>query len=192
MKRIILSSLLLSSLSLLPSCGNGNGNTNNDTATVGEKIDMAADSVKAAANNVVNPNPDEDFLKDVSKANAHEILMLQDGIDKGTNKELKAHAKMMLADHKKVDADLKAYAAKKNFVLPTDTPDPDDITAAAGKDWDKAWVDEMVDGHDKTINRFEKAQTDVKDDELKTWIMNTLPTLRHHMDMVKGLQDKMK
>ena len=54
------------------------------------------------------------------------------------------------------------------------------------------WTDEMVDAHEKTISRFESAQKDVKDEELRTMITNTLPTLRSHLDMMKGLQAKMK
>ena len=49
----------------------------------------------------------------------------------------------------------------------------------------------MVDAHQQTIDKFQQAQNDVSDPDLKTIITNTLPTLHKHLDMCKVLQAKM-
>jgi len=130
--------------------------------------------------------------------NAMELKVLQAGMDKGTSKELKAHAKMMIADHKKLGAKVKAYADKKSYSVPMDdNGKADDALSSidknsAGKDWDKAWADKMVDAHQNAISLFEKYATTVKDPELQNMITDALPTLRSHLEMVKNLQSSLK
>lgn len=41
------------------------------------------------------------------------------------------------------------------------------------------------------IDMFEKGNNNVNDAELKAWIQQSLPTLRAHEDMMKGMEDKM-
>lgn len=182
------------------SCNNNNESTTTTTedstkmsSSVTEKVNEATTNVKEAAVH----NPDSTFVAEVVVANNEEIRLLQEGADKGTSKELKSHAKMMIADHKGLKKKMEAYAASKNYpVMNNDEGDAakkiSDMSSKTGKDWDKEWVDAMVSGHEKTIGKFEGAQGQVNDQELKTMITNTLPTLRSHLEMVKGMQDKMK
>lgn len=168
---------------------NSNGDSTADSTT---RLEAAIDTMTSKVDNALTPNPEQDFVSDVVKANRHEIMMLQDGIDHGTSKTLKANATKMLADHKKMGDEVMAYASKKNLALPEEDHDMDHIDAKAGKDWDKEWADDMVDGHEKTISRFEKGQNDVTDPELKDMITKTLPTLHNHLDMTKQLQNSLK
>ena len=120
--------------------------------------------------------------------------MLQAGIDKGTDKMLKQDAQKMIADHKKLAGQMKDYCSKKNMAMPAmdNNMDMSAMNDKTGKDWDKAWVDMMADGHKSTIARFEKGQNEVTDADLKSMITMTLPTLHKHLDMVQQLQSKMK
>jgi putative membrane protein len=168
------------------------------------KVDTMAQDVKKAAQNVASDvrdamtsNPDSSFAVKAATANMAELKVLQAGLDNGSSKELKAHAKMMMADHKKLGAGMKAYADKKGYTLPADDGGKgDDVIASLGKnnkgaDWDKAWVDHMVSAHEDAISMFEKGQKDVKDDELRTMITNALPTLRAHLGMMQEMQKGM-
>ena len=198
--------LLIAALSLTAACNNsGSSTTTTDsTSTMSAKVDTAVKDIKQGAENVaadvknaIDGNPDSNFVVKATVANMEELKVLQEGWDKGTDKELKAHAKMMIADHKKLGVKVKDYSAKKSYALPdNDNSKGDDAVASLnkntkGKDWDKAWVDKMVDGHKDAIDLFEKYQDKVKDADLKAMITSTLPTLHSHLDMVKQLQDKM-
>jgi putative membrane protein len=142
-------------------------------------------------------NVDSNFVATVAAANSTELRILEAAGSRGTNKELKVHAKMMIADHKKLGEGVKAYAQKKNYPLPADDGSEaknklDGLDKnAKGAAWDKAWTDEMVNAHQDAINLFEKNANDVKDDELKKMINDALPTLHKHLDMMKDLQGKM-
>lgn len=177
--------------------------TNSDTTTtVKDAVNNAATDVKqtvdtamADAKRAINGNPDSNFVVKVTNANRNEIAMLEAGVKMGTSKDLKAHAKMMLADHNKLAKKMDDYAKAKNYpVMPKDkaTDELADMNDKKGMDWDKAWTDKMVDGHNKTIKTFEDGRNDVKDPELKSIIDNTLPTLHSHLDMVTNLKNEMK
>ena len=201
--RTTLQFLLIASLLATAACNNEQtAKTENMADTVAARVDTMAKNVKQDAQNVANEvkddlsgNVDSNFVVKASVANMTELKVLQAAWDNGTSKELKAHAKMMIADHKKLGTGMKAYATKKGYVIP-DNDKSDDVLnninkSSKGNDWDKAWVDHMVSAHEDAISLFEKGQNNVKDAELKTMITNALPTLHAHLDMMKQLQDKM-
>lgn len=186
-------------------CNNAQNNKVADMAdSAAAKVDTAAQAVKQDVQKVANDidnaltgNPDSNFVVKAATVNMAELKVLQAGIDNGTGKELKAHARMMMADHKKLAEGVKKYADKKGYILPADDNGKGDEALAKinagnkGKDWDKAWVDHMVSAHEDCIAMFDKAQATVKDDELRTMITNALTTLHSHLDMMKKMQDGM-
>jgi putative membrane protein len=187
----------------------GCGDSGNKTAqsivdSTVQKVDTAMSRVKEGAEKVaddvkaeMHTNADSDFVVKAALANSTEEKVLQAGINKGTDKDLKAHTRMMLADHKKLGAKVKAYAAGKGYILPVDDNGKGDDAISTldknskGKDWDKALTDHLVSAHQDAIAMFEKGQSDVKDADLKAIIDGALPTLHSHLDMMKQLQDKL-
>lgn len=161
-----------------------NDHDNNDTTIVG---------TNGHDNPAVNDR-DEDFIEDAIEANAKEMAWLKQGIDLGTDAELKTHAQHMMTDHEQMDKDLKAYATKKNISLADvdmDSYDRINLDEKKGPDWDEEWADEIVDMHEKTIKKFERNQDKVADAELKDMITKALPTLRSHLEMATKLEDKL-
>jgi putative membrane protein len=183
------------------SCNNANNTSQN--AVDSTKSSDSSTSLREATNKAttsmaekMEKNPDSNFVVDVVMANGEEIKVLQAGEDMG-GKSVKEHARMMLADHKKLAKEMDDYAAKHNYtVAPADrdkqVSEVDDIKKKTGKDRDKEWVDFLVGAHEKTIGKFEGAQNNVKDADLKTMIGNTLPTLHKHLDMLNKMKDEMK
>lgn len=188
------------------SCGNNSttSSTTTDSTTMSNTVvdsnktailtDSTANSKMNNAPAASNVDKNTEFVNDVTKANNGEIQMLQSGIDNGTNKMLKDNAKKMIADHKSLAKKMSDYAAKNNITVADadGMPDMSSLNGKTGNDWDKAWVDMMVEGHQKTIDRFNKGENEVTDPELKGMITKTLPTLHKHLDMVTALQNKMK
>lgn len=174
---------LLSSTALF-SCGDNTGDHTDDHA-----------DTTTTTNTGMNDNRDDDadFLSDAVEANTMELRALTLGEQKGSS-EVKSHAQHMIADHKQLGEQVASYISSKSLTLEdVDTNDVDNDlnNKAAGKEFDKAWADKMVNDHEKVIRMFEDAQDDVKDPELKTMITNAIPKLRSHLDMSKQLQEKM-
>jgi uncharacterized protein (DUF305 family) len=61
----------------------------------------------------------------------------------------------------------------------------------SGSEFDQAYVNKMVLGHEKAISKFETAAANLQDPDLKKYAEKTLPTLRHHLEMAQDLQNKL-
>ena len=156
---------------------------------------MAGTDTMAAG---MNGSPDQDFATKASSGNLAEIRAHQAALDKAITPDVKKHAQMMLTDHKKMDADMKALASKKGLTLASEpradkVKMQDDMNATKqGKDWDMGYVDAQIQDHKETIALFESGEASVQDAELKTLITTTLPKLRAHLKMVEDAKSKMK
>ena len=174
--------LLMAGGLFMTSCGSGTNESETSDTT------LAADSMQAD----MAGNPEQDFIKDAVEMNTRELAWLDAGMKMGMDNEVKGHAKMMMADHEQMGTEVKDYAGKKGLEVPNvDTAGEVDINEKTGKDWDRKWAEKMVDDHQKVIKRFENAQNDVKDEELRTMITSTLPKLRSHLEMSEKLRDKL-
>jgi len=103
----------------------------------------------------------------------------------------------MVTDHSKANDELKSLATKKNISLPT-TLDPKHqstvqrMQGLSGAEFDRAYVDDMVEDHEADVREFEKQSSDNPDPDVKAFAAKTLPTLRKHLDAIKAIQSKMK
>jgi putative membrane protein len=133
------------------------------------------------------------FLVKAADGGMAEVNAGKMGETKSMNEEVKRFSTMMVNDHTAANAKVKSLADARNITLPVapsaeHTKKADDLGKKTGKDFDKAYMDMMVDDHQKTIDLFEKASNDSKDEEVKTFITNTLPTLKMHLDSAKAVQ----
>ena len=175
---------------ILASCNNNGGTMNQPADTTASKMENAGTNTN---DNSVS-SKDADFVKDVIKSNDKELHLIGLAEQKAGRKDIKDVAMHMETDHKKLGDQMSNYASQHNISVGVDSSDlkSDLDDKSKGSDWDKAWVNTLVDGHKKTIDKFESAETNVSDSTLKTMIVNTLPTLRSHYDMLEHIKDKMK
>lgn len=184
--------LSMFSVALLSACNSTTTEKmENEGDTLANKIENAVENAGDKIGNLGKID-DTSFVQDAVKSNQMELKMLENGEKMGTSKEVKDAAKKMIADHQKLGAKMSAYASTKNIPLDQDMDkDINEINEEKGASWDKEWLNKMVDEHQKDINKFEDAQDDVNDPELKAMITDALPILRSHLDMVTQLRDKM-
>jgi len=133
-----------------------------------------------------------EFLVKAADGGLAEVEAGKLGEQKATNQRVKAFATMMVSDHTGANAEVKTLAASRNITLPTAPSEENQKKAAkvnekTGKEFDKAFMDMMVDDHKKTIDLFEKAENNCKDEEVKTFIRNTLPKLRMHLNSADSI-----
>jgi putative membrane protein len=115
---------------------------------------------------------------------------------KAANAEVKKFGQMMVTDHSKANEELKALATKKGWTLPTESDSShkstlDTLKNKSGADFDKEYVEEMVDDHVTDVKAFEDKAKNATDPDLKAFAEKTLPTLRKHLDAIKAIQAKM-
>ena len=155
--------------------------TSNATATGG--IAVTADDSKFATN--------------AANGGMAEVALGKLAVEKTTNPKIKDFANMMITDHGKANDELMGIAKTKNITLPA-TVDADhqkkmdDLTKMTGKDFDKAYVDAMVDGHKKTLSLMQDEAKDGKDADLKAFAAKTAPVVQTHLDAINKIHDSMK
>ena len=154
-----------------------------DSSTAGKTIATDAEST--------------DFLVKAANGGMAEVETSQVAQQKGTNAKVKDFASMMVHDHSAANEQVKMLAAQRNVTLPSTPGDDkkkslDDLSKKTGTNFDKDYMKMMVDDHQSTIDLFESASSKVNDTEVKTFIDNTLPKLRTHLDSAKAVQKMLK
>jgi len=141
--------------------------------------------------------PTSEFMTKVSDVGMTEVKLGQMAQDKATSQRVKDFGAMMVKDHTAAGDELKNMARQKNVTLPETMSNDhqkktDDLNKKTGKDFDKAYIKAMVDGHQSAVSDFEKASKNTKDADVKAWVDKTLPTLRMHLDSAKAIQKSLK
>lgn len=189
---------------LLAACGNGKGNKDsldsakniNDSTAKAIKDSSYSDSL--AGKNVSSTPVDKDatnFAVSAANGGMAEVAMGQVAQTNGFSQRVKDFGAMMVKDHSEAGDILKKLAAGKNITLPATLSDKEqkhvaDLQKKTGKDFDKAYMNMMLDDHKTDIKEFQKASTDCKDADLKSFAMNTLPTLEKHLDSARAITGK--
>jgi len=137
---------------------------------------------------------DSKFMTEIASAGMMEIQAGQIALQRGISQQVKDFGQEMITDHTKAGNELQALAQQKNVVLPTaissvDQADIDKLNKIDSKDFDKTYMDMMVDGHKLVIDKFQGVINHPEDADVKTWAQNTLPTLQHHLEMAKVDKD---
>jgi len=137
---------------------------------------------------------DKSFIENAYQDGLREVQMGKLGEGKTANTDVKAFAEKMVTDHSVANGELKALAASKKVDVPADPSLLSQgrvklLDMKSGADFDKAFVDDMVTDHKKAVDSFEKA-TNSADPDVKAFAAKTLPTLKAHLSMAEGLQNK--
>lgn len=167
--------------------------TKDNSSSMKSSVDTTA---KMAGTAMKVDKDDADFAVEAGNGGMAEVAMAQLAQQKATNPDVKAFAAKMITDHTKANDKLMALAKQKSITLPAAVSNDeqkkmDDMSKKSGKDFDKAYVSEMVDDHNKDVKEFTDASKNLKDADLKSFATTTLPTLVMHQTMIKAIDKKM-
>ncbi|MDN3588511.1 DUF4142 domain-containing protein [Pedobacter aquatilis] len=172
---------------------------NNDAKDTADSLNMAKDTSSnvAETGGIAVAEEDSKFATTAAVGGMAEVEMGKLALEKSTNASVKEFATMMVSDHGKANTELMSIAAMKNITLPT-TVDAehqkkmDDLSKKSGSDFDKAYVDAMVDGHKSTYDLMEKEAKDGEDADLKAFASKTAPVVKAHLDKIEQIKKSMK
>lgn len=156
-----------------------------------------SDSGKAATPAIKVEESDAKFAVEAANGGMAEVVFGKLAADKAMNKKVKDFGTMMVTDHSKANDELKALAKKLSITLPDsiardESKTRDDLAKKSGADFDKAYVQTMVDDHKKDVKAFEDASKNLKDSDLKAFAVKTLPTLKMHLETIEKIKKEMK
>jgi len=147
--------------------------------------DSAATTTNTSAAGTLNAQ-DKKFADAAAMGGMMEVMTGQLASTNGSNATIKSLGKMMITDHTKANDELKAWASKAGYTLPT-TLDADmqkkydELKMKKGAEFDRMYADMMVMDHEKTIALFKQEAAAGGDASAKAFASKTLPTLEHHL-----------
>jgi len=128
----------------------------------------------------------KEFLKESGQANQTELAMANVALGKSQNSQVKDLANMMLTDHQKNFAQVQSLAQTYGITLDTgldmlNQHAVNRLQKANDANFDREYTTVMLKDHVKCIKRFEKAASDMEEQNVKQYAQDTLPALRHHL-----------
>ena len=190
MKKLSLIMMTVLSAWMFQACNNGAKTDSKDSA---DSANHTKDTTTTGATGIAVDQGDAKFATDAANGGMAEVAVAKVAEQKAINPQVKKFAEMMVKDHSKANEELMAIAKTKNITLPAAPSDDKqkelaDLSAKSTTDFDKAYVDAMVDGHKKTIAMFEDAAKNCKDADLKAFATATLPVIKGHLTEIEAIK----
>ena len=139
---------------------------------------------------------DAGMLRDIAQANMAEIETGRVALEKSQNADVKKFAQMMVDDHTKGLADVKALASAKGVDLPDGVDVKHKATmvefkALRGDTFDRQYMKQAgVGDHEATLKLLKKTQAEAADADLKALATKMMPVVEEHLKHAQGMAKK--
>lgn len=164
---------------------------------------------------------DKNFVRDVARGNAAEIDLSRLAAERSTSPDVKEFANKMVDDHTAAGTKLSSIASENAIEAPADLDDAhrdlrDKLSAKQGLDFERGYIEAMVDDHQKMIDTLESrldraslVRTSDADDatpppvvpeksddpvtsRINGWAAESYPVVYAHLRSAKALKETLK
>ena len=165
--------------------------TTETTATNTSTISATTTGITGGSVSAMTPS-DKEFVTQVAYGGAAEVAKSLIAAGKATNADVKAFAQKMIVEHGRSNEELQRIVTAKGLAFPTALDEArqeevDRLQEAAAPQFDRVYVNQMIQDHQKTIAMFEAAQATLQDQDVRTYVTKMLPALRQHLEQAKRL-----
>lgn len=139
----------------------------------------------------------ETFLINLYQQGLAEIQLSQLALERSDNAQVTAYAQMMIDDHTSANQQIQAQAQASGVSLP-DEPNPaqqalaEHLSALTGVDFDKAYMNHNVLGHEVAVAQAEGQAQNGSDAAVAALAATLEPTLRMHREHAEALYDEIE
>ena len=172
------------------------GTSSTDTSYTGTTGATGMTGITGATGATLN-DKDRDFVTAAERGGKAEVELAQDAVSHASNADVKSFAQKLADDHTKANGELEQFGTSHGVTATAEVAAKakeakERLMKLTGKNFDQAFLKQMVDDHTSTIKAFEGESKNGTDADLKSWVDKTLPTLRDHLKMAQDLQKKVK
>jgi putative membrane protein len=196
-------------------CNNTSRNPDARTTDNGSTVGTTGETIDTSVS-----RGDRSFVEDLTYDGNAEVELGRMAVERAANPAVKKFGQMMVDDHTKAGNELKQITMQYNVTQPAGIDDKhrdlqDRLSKLRGADFDKAYMDAMVDGHQDVVDKLEsrvdevkrtgsatgnqEKDTNVKPEtsknsvtaSLNAWSANTLPVVKAHLDQAKAIKDSL-
>jgi putative membrane protein len=205
MKRaLVLTAAAAAALSLAACNKNASGNTEaasntmnpGQSAPVNAAQDAMGAAVGATSAATVGSHDTGAFVDNAGQGDMYEIQAAKIAEEKSKSADVKAFAKMMVADHTALAAEMKPLIAKAGKTAPTELDQRrkgflDNLSAATAAAFDKTYIDQQVAAHEETLSLMKGYADNGDNPDLKAAAAKTAPKVQAHLNKAKAIQAKL-
>ncbi len=143
------------------------------------------------------PATDQEFLAKAININMSEIKMAELAEKEATNKDVRAFAKNMIADHTKLNKQAMTMAKSMRVAVATSPPPAmkekmATLAKLRGADFDREYMTTQIMAHEKALKMFTTWAKKAKDSELRELASKAADEVKEHLKMAKEVQAKLK
>lgn len=149
---------------------------------------------KTGVNTLLGVAPStEDFVKKAATGGLFEIAAGKLAVERA-DAATKTFAEEMVRDHERIGSELKQLVENQaiDIAIPTRMTEGQQEALAKlrglqGRDFNGRYHSDQVEAHADALDLFQRYGEKGEQTAVKAWAANTLPILRHHLDMAKEL-----
>jgi putative membrane protein len=111
---------------------------------------------------------------------------------KGDSMEVRQFGQKMISDHREAHQQIRPLAQELEVTLPVSVKDKyqerlQELEALSGQEFDREFAKDMIKGHRMHITLYERAQEKVENEQLKTYVEESLPKLNAHLQAAENM-----
>jgi len=142
---------------------------------------------------------DKTFAQQADQINMTEARLGETAAMNAGNPAVKAFGRLLTYDHNRLNHGLHGlrHVVEHEGVSLTRRLDQqhgeevNHLSQLKGSAFDQAYIQAMVEGHEKAVSYFEHEGDRLRDPQLKSWALHTLPILQQHLALAKAIQGTM-
>lgn len=149
---------------------------------------------RKSGNNMDNKNMS--FMQKAYSGGMMEVELGRLAQHNASSDKVKQFGERIIVDHTQANKELKTIAQKNNInlsdkMLTENQSMYDQLAKFRGSEFDKQYMNKMVEDHKADISEFEQSSGTETNKEIHQWIINTLPILRQHLKLAQEILAKM-
>ena len=161
-----------------------------------KEADQTNEQRSDSSQNMVSTD-DAQFVTEAASGGMMEVELGNYAGTAAKSKGVKDFGAMMVRDHSRMGDELKNLATRKNLVVPQTMGNDQQqmverLRKKTGAEFDKDYIDMMVNDHKEDIEKFRKEAESGKDADIRALASSALPILQAHLDSAQALQNSMK
>jgi putative membrane protein len=155
---------------------------------------LALGAVVVVAKTSSRPLSDPEFVVKAAQGSSAEVALGRLATQKGRSETVRAFGQRMATDHARAKQKLEKIATQENIRLPEDLDKDakqtyEKLSKLSGPDFDRAYALDMVKDHKKDVAGFQKEASAGKNETIRAFAAETLPTLQDHLKQAREIKD---
>ncbi len=137
---------------------------------------------------------EKNFVMDAARSSMAEKELSDLAEQKARNESVKDLAREIKDEHTQAVDKLQQIASNKNVSLPSDVSRSDRtiidrLQKLSGEEFDKEYMRQTVKEHQRDVENYRQQAKSAKDEDVKEYAQNTLPTLEQHLDRARQVSE---